>query len=210
MENYEKPILYVPKDENQLLESLLQVININQKKNKNTVVIVPEILSSYKIENVIRKNTLLSVALINSQLSIGELLDYYNEIKNDSYAVIVTTAKGALLPYQNIGTYFLLDSESDNYYNDQSPRYDLHKVMEYVSNITHSHIIRVSYVPTILEYTYGLKGHLDIVEDFDKNIEVKTEIIDLKKELQIGNNSSVSIKLLKMLQINKAKGKKSL
>ena len=130
MENYEKPILYVPKDENQLLESLLQVININQKKNKNTVVIVPEILSSYKIENVIRKNTLLSVALINSQLSIGELLDYYNEIKNDSYAVIVTTAKGALLPYQNIGTYFLLDSESDNYYNDQSPRYDLHKVME--------------------------------------------------------------------------------
>ena len=83
MENYEKPILYVPKDENQLLESLLQVININQKKNKNTVVIVPEILSSYKIENVIRKNTLLSVALINSQLSIGELLDYYNEIKND-------------------------------------------------------------------------------------------------------------------------------
>ena len=82
--------------------------------------------------------------------------------------------------------------------------------MEYVSNITHSHIIRVSYVPTILEYTYGLKGHLDIVEDFDKNIEVKTEIIDLKKELQIGNNSSVSIKLLKMLQINKAKGKKSL
>lgn len=210
MENYEKPILYVPKDENQLLESLLQVININQKKNKNTVVIVPEILSSYKIENVIRKNTLLSVALINSQLSIGELLDYYNEIKNDSYAVIVTTAKGALLPYQNIGTYFLLDSASDNYYNDQSPRYDLHKVMEYVSNITHSHIIRVSYVPTILEYTYGLKGHLDIVEDFDKNIEVKTEIIDLKKELQIGNNSSVSIKLLKMLQINKAKGKKSL
>ena len=81
MKNYEKPILYVPKDENQLLESLLQVININQKKNKNTVVIVPEILSSYKIENVIRKNTLLSVALINSQLSIGELLDYYNEIK---------------------------------------------------------------------------------------------------------------------------------
>lgn len=57
--------------------------------------------------------------------------------------------------------------------------------MEYVSNITHSHIIRVSYVPTILEYTYGLKGHLDIVEDFDKNIEVKTEIIDLKKELQL-------------------------
>lgn len=32
MENYEKPILYVPKDENQLLESLLQVININQKR----------------------------------------------------------------------------------------------------------------------------------------------------------------------------------
>ena len=208
--NYEKPILYIPKDENQLLECLLQVINSNQKNNKNTIVIVPEILSSYKIENLIRKNTLLSVALINSRLSKGELLDYYNEIKKDNYAVIVTTAKGALLPYQNVGTYFLLDSESDNYYNDQSPRYDLHKVIEYASKITNSQVIRVSYVPTILEYTYGLKGYLDIIEDFDKNIDVKVEIIDLKKELQIGNNSSISTKLLKMLQINKAKGKKSL
>ena len=84
-------------------------------------------------------------------------------------------------------------------------------MIEFASCINHAKVVRVSYAPTVLEYTYALKGHLDIIEDFKKtNQDVTTEIIDLKKELQIGNNSSLSSKLLKKIQINQAKGKKSL
>lgn len=210
LDNYEKPLLYVPKNESQQLEAILQLINYNQKDGKNTVIIAPEILTSYNIENSIRKLTGLSVALINSDLSSGELLDYYNEIKNDMYSVIVTTSKGALYPYHNIGSYILLDSESDNYYNDQSPRYDLHKVMEHRANLSSSKVIRISLVPMVLEYTYALKGYLDIVEDFEKKNIVNAEIVDLKKQLQMGNNSSLSDKLIREIKLTKARNEKSI
>ena len=208
--DYCKPILYIPKNEQQMFESIIQVINQVQKDNQNIVIFTPEILTSYKVENLIRKETGLSVALINSSLSSGEILDYYNEIKNNQYRVIVTTSKGILFPYQSVGAYILLDSESDNYYNDQSPRYDLHKIIEFSASQTNSKVIRTSLVPDIIEYTYGLKNYLEIVEDFDDKKEKTIEVVDLKKELQTGNNSSLSLKLIRLLQINKAKNKTSL
>lgn len=210
LNDYDKPLLFVPKNESQQLDAILQIINFNQKNGKNTVIIVPEILTSYNIENSIRKLTGLSVALINSNLSYGELLDYYNEIKNDAYSVIVTTSKGALYPYCNVGSYILLDSESDNYYNDQSPRYDLHKVIEHRAKYSNSKVIRMSFVPLVLEYTYALKGYLNIVEDFEKKNNLNVEVIDLKNQLQMGNNSSLSDKLIREIKLAKARNEKSI
>lgn len=207
---YIKPLLYIPRNKTQELEMLLQVINYNLKKQKNTIIFVPEILSSYQIENQLRKHTGLKIGMINSRMTSGEILDFYNEIKNNTYPVIVTTAKGALFDYQNVGTYLLLDSESDNYYNDQSPRYDLHKVIEQIAKLNSSQVVRVSLVPDVLEYTYALKGYLDIIEDFNKEHLFKSKIVDLKKELQMGNNKSVSSDLLKALKLTKYNNQKSL
>ena len=210
LNEYNKPILFVPNTFSELMESILQIININLENKENTVIFVPEVLNTFKIHSYITKETGLSVGLINSTLSSGEILDVYNEIKNDTYSVIVTSSKGALFPYTNVGTYIMMDSESDNYYNDQSPRYDLHKVIDYRANLTNSKSIRTSFVPTILEYTYALKGHIDIVENIEDIKQINNEVIDLKEELKFGNNSYISLKLLKLLQINKAKNKKSI
>lgn len=209
-DNYQKPILFIPSSISQFHEALIQLINNNIENKKNTVLFVPEILNTYVLQSIIAKETGLSVGLINSNLSSGEILDVYNEIKNDSYSVVITSSKGALFPYTNVGSYIMIDSESDNYFNDQSPRYDLHKVFDYRASISNSKSIRVSFVPTVLEYTYGLKGHLDIVENIEDNKQINNEIIDLKEELKFGNNSHISLKLLKLLQINKAKNKKSI
>ena len=208
--NYVKPILFIPINFKQQVAAILQIINKNLEQGKNTIIFVPEILNTYKIDNYIRKETGLSVGVINSTMSSGEILDIYNEIINNTYSVIVTSSKGALFPFKNVGSYLLLDSESDNYYNDQSPRYDLHKVFEYSAGLTNSKVIRMSFIPTVLEYTYGLKGHLDIIENIELNKSVNTEIIDLKDELKFGHNSYLSVRLLKLIQINKAKNKRSI
>ena len=72
-----KPILFIPKDNTQQIDSIIQIINKYQKKQQNVLIITPEILSSYQIENIIRKKTGLSIAPINSKLSDGEYYDYY-------------------------------------------------------------------------------------------------------------------------------------
>lgn len=199
LENTKKPILYVPKDESEELNSIYQIINKYKKNEKNIVVLVPEILSSYRISNLIRKRTGLSVGVINSSLSSGELLDEFYEIKKNNYPIVVTSPSGALLPYQNVGVFILLNTESDNYYNDQSPRYNLKKVMIDYANLVGSKIVLSSFVPSIMDYTYGLKNYFQIIENschYDANIEV----IDLKNELRMGNNSPLSLELMKTIE----------
>ncbi len=191
LREFEKPILYIPEDEVEQLEAIYQIINMNNKEHKNVVIITPEILSSYRISHLIRVRTGLSVLTINSNLSDGELFDDFYEIINDKYQVIVSTSSGALLPYKNVGTFILLNSESDNYYNDQSPRYNLKKVMIDYSNLINAKIIMMTFVPSIIDYSYGLKNYYKIIEN-SKLKDIKCEVIDLKTELKIGNNTPIS------------------
>ena len=140
-------------------------------------------------------------------------VDSYNEIKTNEYDVYVSTLAGSLLPYQNLGTIILMNSENDNYFNDQSPRFDLKKVMIERGKLEGAKVLMHSLCPTIKEYVRGLGRSEDyyIMIDNRNNKEVaNVEVIDLKEELKFGNNSYISLKLLKLLQINKAKNKKSI
>ena len=129
------PRLWIPKNIEETELFLLKVVNENSSKNKRTLVITADILSSYKYASLIRKETKKSVLCINSSLSDGEYLDAYYDIKDNKHDVYVSTSVGALLPYQNIETIILMNSENDNYFNDQSPRFDLKKVMIERGNI---------------------------------------------------------------------------
>lgn len=208
LDNVDKPLLYIPKDNEQQFDCIIQIINKYQKIQKNVLIITPEILSSYQIENIIRKKTGLSVATINSKLSDGEYYDYYKEIKCGNFPVVVTTPVGALLPYTNIGAIIMLNSDSDNYYNDQSPRYNLKKVMVDYAALLNAKVILSSFAPNITDYSYGLKNYYKIIENIEKKELPVIKIVDLKQELRNGNNSPISQKLiveiLKVKKVNKA------
>ena len=56
----------------------------------------------------------------------------YDLILNNEFEIIITTPAYSLWPYQNIGCILMIDQESSNYRNDQSPRYDLNLVMDFL------------------------------------------------------------------------------
>ena len=150
-----KPVLWVPAtiDENDAV--IERVVRKNIQQNLNTLIVCPDILSSFKLSTLIRKKIKVSVACINSLLSKGEYFDYSEEIKNNEFSVIVTTPKGSLLECPNLGTIMLIDAENDNYFNDQSPRYDLKKVMYFYSKIYNTNYVISSYSPNLEEYIYN-------------------------------------------------------
>ena len=43
----------------------------------------------------------------------------------------------------------MLDEESDNYYNDQSPRYDLHKALYFLSYNSKANFVMSSISPSV-------------------------------------------------------------
>ena len=188
-----KPILFIPSSKEEEIDVVISLINdiINNKK-QNVVIFTPYILSSIKLSSIIRKTFNIDVACLNSELSSGEYLDYYTNILDDLYPVIVTTPVAAFLPYQNVGMYIMLDEESDNYYNDQSPRYSLHKILYYLSSNYHIPFITSSISPSVESYCYGLKNTYFIIDHSKEERNSNVIVADLKEEIKRGNNTYLS------------------
>lgn len=206
----EMPSLWIPSN---VLESEMvieRILRKNVNNNKNTLIICPDILSSYKVSSFIRKKLQISVATLNSSISKGEYYDYTEEIKKDNYRIVVSTTKGAFINYPNLDTVILLDSESDNYYNDQSPRYNMKNIMTKYQSLLKFNLIFQSYSPLLEDYIYGIKGFYQVIDNRTQDENLNFQTINLKNELLKGNNSILSLSLLKQLKLNKENRKQSL
>ncbi len=204
------PSLYMPSSTDEKNEILLKLIGQMLEQNKNTVVLCADILSSFKYASLIRKTLGVSVACLNSNLSAAEELDYYTEILENNYQVVVTTPKCAFFPYQNVGMYFMMNEESDNYFNDQSPRYDLHKAIYYLAKLTNALFIMESISPSVANYCYALKGTYKIVDNTKDVTPALTTVVNMIDELKRGNNTYLSKRLEDVIINNYKQNKQSL
>lgn len=208
--NATKPSLYLPASIDEKNEILLKLIRQMIIKKKNSVILCADILSSIKYASLIRKSLKISVACLNSNLSSAEELDYYTEILENNYQVIVTTPKCIFFPFQNVGMYFMMNEESDNYFNDQSPRYDLHKTLYYLSKLTNALFIMESISPSITDYCYALKGTYLLVDNAKNITSTQTIVVNLLDELKKGNTTYLSKRLKEVVLANHHQNKQSL
>ena len=197
----DKEILWIPSDDNEIIQGI-------------SIIVVPDILSSFKLSDLLKKYLGIPVLCINSNINDGESLDGYKSICNNEYKVIVTTPVGVLWPYQNVGTFFVIDEESDNYYNDQSPRYDVKEVIRYRASLNNAKCIFSSYTPNLDLYSYGLQNQIKLIDNSEnigyrpKDDNINYDVINMTNELKNGNISPIS-EILR-LKINDAiKNKKA-
>ncbi len=205
------PFLWHCADTSEEQNFIANVIQQNKDLQKLTIIIVPDILSSYKNASWISVKTHLGVACLNSRLSDSEAYDYYLRICQNEYPVIVTTVFGALFPFNNVGTIFLLDQENENYRNDQSPRYDMNDVMMKRTELLGAKLIRHSYAPSLKAYSEAMLGHNYLLERNSKNSNNQLiSIVDLTEELRRGNSSPISQELVNKMKATIAKNEQVL
>lgn len=199
-----KPFLFVPKNDRQIIQGIGGIIIDNIKEYKKTIVMVPDILSSYKFADLLKKYLNLRILCLNSNISSGENLDLYYQILEDEYDIIVTTSVGALWPYQNIGTIIMIDEESENYLSDQSPRYDLRKVMKFRAENFNARLIFISTSPSMDTFTKAVQNEYNLLDNrnFNEKDDVIISISDLNNEFKLGNYSPISIDLQKAIKNN--------
>lgn len=154
-----------------------ELIDKNNLEKKNTLIIVPDILRGYELYTLIKRLFNNSVCNLNSSLSENEIDEYYDLILNNEFEIIITTPAYSLWPYQNIGCILMIDQESSNYRNDQSPRYDLNLVMDKIASLKQSKLVYHSYCPLLSTYTLSM---------LDKITLLSTKV-DLEKDITIVN-----------------------
>ncbi len=195
----DKPYLIVPESKEEENNLCLNLVKNTLDKGENAVIFTPNILSSIKIATFLRKSFGQSVACLNSLITNAEYFDYYTKILDNEYKIIVTTPMASFLPYQNVGLYFMFNEDDNNYFNDQSPRFDLHKAINYLSINYQTLFVMSSLSPSVNSYCYGLKGIYYLIDNSKENNDIKNTIVDLKTELRKGNNNCLSTYLKERL-----------
>ena len=188
-------------------EIYLQLIGETIKKDKTSIVLVPEIsLTPQMVDRFIARFGQGKIAILHSKLSIGERYDQWKKIEKDDNIKIVIGARSAIFaPVKNLGL-IIIDEEHDSSYKaDSTPRYHAKEIARYLGKKNNCPVVLGSATPDISTYFNALKGDiklLTLTKRANNSNLPKVEIIDLKDELAQGNRSMLSRKLYSEIENN--------
>jgi primosomal protein N' (replication factor Y) len=180
-------------------EIYLQALAETVKLGKTGIALVPEIaLTPQTIERFAARFP-GRVAVLHSQLTLGEQYDEWQRIKKDEVDVVVGPRSALFAPQPNLGL-IIIDEEHEWTYkqHEQSPRYHARDVAIKMAELTGAVVVMGSATPSVETYYHALKGDYQLLRLPDRVVPVENaplpavEIVDMREELKAGNRSMFS------------------
>jgi primosomal protein N' (replication factor Y) len=141
-------------------ELAMNLIEKNLKKNKQALVILPEIFLSYqeiyRYQSRFKKN---KIALLHSKLKPSEKSTIWKQIKEGKIDILISTKMGCFLPFKNLGV-IVVDEEQDISHKnwDQQPKYHTEKITEWLAFQNKAYLVFLSATPSIKNYWKAQKN----------------------------------------------------
>jgi primosomal protein N' (replication factor Y) len=188
-------------------EIYLQALAEAIKLGKKGIALVPEIaLTPQTIERFSARFP-GRVAVLHSQLSLGEQFDEWQRIKNGEVDVVVGPRSALFAPQPNLGL-IILDEEHEWTYkqSEQSPRYHARDAAIKMAELTGAVVVMGSATPSVETYYRASRGEYQLLQLPDRVVPVENaplpevEIADMREELKAGNRSIFSLSLTQALE----------
>ena len=191
----------------------IKLIEHTLNKGKTAVMLVPEIsLTPQMTENF--KNLFGNkVAIIHSNLSLGQRADEYKRVKNGEARIIIGTRSAVFAPLENIGIIVIDEEGEHSYKSDRSPRYHSRNVAKQRAFHHKALLLLASATPSIESYHFAKTGRyslFELNERYSKAILPDVYIVDMKAEYENGNRSDFSGVLIEELSENLSRREQSL
>jgi len=154
-------------------EIYMKIIEKNLKENKQTLVLVPEIILNSQIFERIEKIFPENIVLINSTISEAKKTKIRLDIYTQKSKIIVWTRSALFYPYKNLWT-IIVDEEHDNsYYSDKNPRYSWVEVALKISELLKIKVILASGTPKINDMYKAIKWEFELISLMEKFVSKK-------------------------------------
>jgi len=136
---------------------------------KQSILLVPEIILTNQIFDRIKKVFWNEVLILNSTISEAKKTKFWEEIYQNNAKIIIWTRSALFYPYNNLWL-IIIDEEHDNsYISDNTPRYDVvevaNKMCEIDKNIK---LILGSWTPKINHLYKWLKWDYEVLNLFEE------------------------------------------
>jgi len=177
------------------LQTLAEVV----KQGKKGIVLVPEIALTPQTIERFSSRFPGKVAVLHSQLSLGERFDEWQRIKNGKVDVVIGPRSVIFAPLPDLGL-IIIDEEHEWTYKqtEKAPRYHTRDVAIKLAELVGAMVILGSATPDVESYYHAQKGdyHLlrlpERVVPWESAPLPRIEVVDLRKELKSGNRSIFS------------------
>ncbi len=187
-------------------EVYLQLIEETISQNKDVIVLVPEIsLTPQMLERFIGRFGKEKIAVLHSKLSIGERHDEWMRIKNNKAKIVIGARSAIFAPFLNLGLIIIDEEHDQSYKSESTPRYCAKEVAEFIAKKRNSVVVLGSATPDINTFYKAENGEitkLSLTKRANNSNLPEVTIVDLKKELAIGNKSMISTELYEKIEEN--------
>lgn len=179
-------------------EIYLQLIEKVLEKNKEAIVLVPEISLTPQMVDRFLARFGETVAVLHSKLSTGERFDEWQKIASGEKKIVIGARSAIFAPVKNLGI-IIIDEEHDmSYKSDMTPRYNAKDLAKYIAEKANCPLVLGSATPDIVTMSEAKENKIalfTLTKRANKAKLPEVEIIDLRNELAVGNRSMLSFKL---------------
>ncbi len=144
------------------------------------------------------------IALLHSKLSIGERYDEWKRIEKKEAKIVIGARSAIFAPMKDLGIIIIDEEHDSSYKSDMTPKYNAKEIALYLAKQSNIPLVLGSATPSISSY-YEIQqtdGLITLSKRANNSKLPNVEIVDMKKELAIGNRSMLSIRLDEMIQKN--------
>ncbi len=173
------------------------------KMNKQAILLIPEIALTSQIVSRLQEYFKNRIAVMHSNLSIGERYDEWRRIHKGDVDVVVGARSAVFAPLERLGI-IIIDEEHEHTYKQESGlRYDAKKVAKWRAELTNGLLILGSATPSIRSYYKANEGnsHLLKLPARVKHLPMpKYTIVDMREEYKKGYKGLISITLKEKIE----------
>ena len=179
----------------------IKLIERSLAQGRSAMLLVPEIALTPQLLGVMAAYFGEDVAVLHSSLSAGERYDQWKRVRDGQARVIVGTRSAVFAPCDP-GLIILDEEQEHSYKSENSPRYSAREAAIFRGAKEKALVLLGSATPSV-ESMYRAKSGAyrlyRLKERFNGKDLPKVEIIDMRQELKLGNDLSLSIPLRQAL-----------
>lgn len=144
-------------------EVYLHLIDDVLKEGKTAITLVPEISLTAQIVKRFYERFGNEVAIFHSALSSGEKYDEYLKILRGEVKIVVGTRSAIFVPLENIGIIVIDEEHSENYKQDNNPRYHAIDMALFRAKYHNVPLVMGSATPSLESMARAVKGNYELI-----------------------------------------------
>jgi primosomal protein N' (replication factor Y) len=162
---------------------------------RGVIVMVPEIALTPQTLGVFHRRFGSKVAVFHSAMSQGQRLDEWKRVKRGEVSVAVGTRSAVFAPFADVGLIIMDEEHEHTYKSEMSPHFHARDIAKYRIAESKGLLVLSSATPSLESYSLALSGKYllsKLGERYGTADLPQVEIVDMRKELQAGNNGIIS------------------